>query len=110
MNRYLPLYLSVVSSLVACKTAQEPTAETKNNIIRPDRPEHTTFSPVTYPQPDAGLGEELYPNEVESARTIAAIIERTIAERYGSGRYQRDAHPKAHGCVQAQVTVNSNLD
>lgn len=59
----------------------------------------------SYPIPDAGLGEALYPGEQALAREIGLVLERSIREQYRPGSARRDAHPKAHGCVKAEFHV-----
>lgn len=63
----------------------------------------------SYPVPDAGLGEALYPNEAQMADSMAAQIEGMLRQTYQPGNFRRDAHPKAHGCVKAQFQVLDNL-
>ncbi len=60
---------------------------------------------------DAELGEVAWPDEVAVTSRIAEVIKRSIIDRYPPSRRpaQRDAHPKAHGCVQAEFRVESNL-
>jgi len=61
-------------------------------------------SPTTAHQTgDAALGEHLYPNEESDAERISVAIEDSIRRQYSEGGARRDAHPKAHGCVKAQV-------
>ena len=66
-------------------------------------------SPIAYPGVDAALGEHFYPNEEVSAKQIAVSIENSLRQQYGPGSARRDAHPKAHGCVKAQVHVVDDL-
>ena len=63
-----------------------------------------------YPVPDPSLGEHLYPNEEALARRLAAVIDDTVRRQYQSGTARRDAHPKAHGCVNAEFRVDENID
>jgi hypothetical protein len=56
------------------------------------------------------LGEE-YPAPGED-RMIAEIVDRFhkfIKETYGHGKAHRDAHPKAHGCVKGEFSVEDDL-
>ena len=62
-------------------------------------------SASSYPIPDPGLGEELYPGEPALAREIGLVLEKSIREEYRPGSARRDAHPKAHGCVKAEFHV-----
>lgn len=61
-----------------------------------------------YPAAD-GPGESLAPGEIESAARIAAIIEAHLRRIYKAEPIRRDAHPKAHGCVEANFAVRSDL-
>ncbi len=73
---------------------------------------------------DIELGEVLFENEEQLAQKIAEAISekigaadaaRRLAEDRGEKIYQpmcpalRDAHPKAHGCVEAEFRVEDNL-
>lgn len=62
-----------------------------------------------YPQPDAALGEALYPDEAQIAQNIAAKIEGMLRQQYRPGTARRDAHPKAHGCVKAEFQILHHL-
>ncbi|HVH41229.1 MAG TPA: catalase family protein [Labilithrix sp.] len=57
-----------------------------------------------------GLGEELEQNEAalvdQIARAAASQVEKSKSE---TGKAQRDAHPKAHGCVTGSFTVSSQV-
>ena len=64
---------------------------------------------LPYPGIDSGLGEELYPDEQALAQEIALVIEKTIRKEYRPGSARRDAHPKAHGCVKAELHVMDTL-
>lgn len=66
-------------------------------------------SPLPYPLPDSKLGEQLLPNEEAIVRETANIIERIVRSEAGSGKAHRDAHPKAHGCVQAEFHVDKDI-
>src|SRR4051812_8134847 len=59
-----------------------------------------------YPEPDTQLGERLYPNEPALAQRLASVIEGTIRKQYKAGAARRDAHPKGHGCVKAELHVD----
>ncbi len=63
----------------------------------------------SYPEPNTALGEQLQPEEIESAQAIAEIIGQTLRRKYSDGSVRRDAHPKAHGCVRADFTVPQDL-
>lgn len=62
-----------------------------------------------YPSIDPGLDEELYPDEQALAQEIAVVIEKSIRNEYRPGAARRDAHPKAHGCVRAELQVMDTL-
>jgi len=62
-----------------------------------------------YPTADAELGEALFPNEASVAEQISLAIEDMLRHDYVPGRARRDAHPKAHGCVRAEFTVDPSL-
>jgi len=59
------------------------------------------------PTIDTELGEFLHDNESEDAQAIADSIGANI--RKGPLPALRDAHPKAHGCVQAEFHVRDDL-
>jgi hypothetical protein len=64
------------------------------------------------PDIDTELGEKpLKEEDVANALKIAALISEGIRARYQPGQCPalRDAHPKAHGCVKADFTINHNL-
>jgi hypothetical protein len=54
---------------------------------------------------DPELGERLYPNETSIAESLSVVIEESIRKQYAAGNARRDAHPKAHGCVKAEIHV-----
>jgi Catalase len=64
---------------------------------------------LSYPEADPVLGESLYPDEKVIAGQIAATIEKAIRTQYQPGHARRDAHPKAHGCVKAELHVAPSL-
>ena len=59
------------------------------------------------PTIDAELGEVLRENEVNIAQEISDFIAAKI--KGGPRPALRDAHPKAHGCVQAEFNVEHDL-
>lgn len=63
-----------------------------------------------YPKVDSFLGEELQEGEIDSALAIAQIISGTLLKNYPPGQVKRDAHTKAHGCVQAKFSVEEFLE
>jgi hypothetical protein len=64
---------------------------------------------ILYPGTDPVLGEHLYLNEKPIAEEIAGVIEESIRKQYSPGSARRDAHPKAHGCVKADIHVLDTL-
>ena len=64
---------------------------------------------AAYPDVDAALGEALYPNEEELAQAIGLDIEKFIHKTYSPGNARRDAHPKSHGCVQAELHIMDSI-
>lgn len=51
-----------------------------------------------------------FADEQETAKELATVLQNAVAERYESGAFKRDAHPKSHGCLKAEFSVNKNLD
>lgn len=78
---------------------------------RPDVIQAESATPIVLPYPsiDPGLDEALYPDEQALAQEIGVVIEKSIREEYRPGSARRDAHPKAHGCVKAEVQVMDTL-
>lgn len=62
-----------------------------------------------YPIPDPTLGEEIREGEIDAARRLIATLEETVRSEYKPGHAKRDAHPKAHGCVNATFQVHDTL-
>jgi hypothetical protein len=56
---------------------------------------------------DAALGEVLQPNEEQLAQEIASTVAANVQR--GPRPALRDAHPRAHGCVQASFRVDDGL-
>jgi catalase len=65
---------------------------------------------VNYPQADAFLGEKIGPTEAVDAARLAENLSEKILSDYTNGLARRDAHPKAHGCVQARFKVNQKFE
>lgn len=63
------------------------------------------------PTIDTELGEVLAANEEAAAREIAAAMRAQVEEAHRQTKRpaQRDAHPKAHGCVRAEFRVDDDL-
>ena len=64
---------------------------------------------VSYPSIDAQLGEHLFPDERAIAGELSGLIEESIRRQYSAGNARRDAHPKAHGCVKAEISILDTL-
>src|ERR1700693_5998784 len=63
----------------------------------------TMASAVSYAGIDAELGEHLYPEEKPIADELSVRIEDSIRKQYSVDSARRDAHPKSHGCVKAEI-------
>jgi hypothetical protein len=74
-----------------------------------DPQEVTALNGLRYPSPDAQLGEHLYPDEKAIANQLSVVIEESIRKKYSAGTARRDAHPKAHGCVKAEISIVGTL-
>lgn len=96
---FLALYSSAVVGLAGCSITQVKIAD----------PEVATTTAIDYPRMDAELGEHLYPGEDLVAAKLSAVIEQSIRQQYAPGGARRDAHPKAHGCVKAEIHVLETL-
>jgi Catalase len=70
-----------------------------------DSQEVAALNGLRYPSPDAQLGEHLYPDEKTIANQLSVVIEESIRKKYSAGTARRDAHPKAHGCVKAEISI-----
>jgi Catalase len=64
---------------------------------------------IAYPSIDADLGEALHTNEEKMAQEIGRVIEKSIRKTYSPGNARRDAHPKAHGCVKAELEIFESI-
>lgn len=64
---------------------------------------------ATYPKADTFLGEKLGPTEIKDAIALMATLSAKIRSDYVPGGARRDAHPKAHGCVRAEVQFDAAL-
>lgn len=66
--------------------------------------------PPILPAAPPSHGEIIPPDEPAAIATIAASIVQTVrADAATAGVAQRDAHPKMHGCVQAEFRVLADL-
>src|SRR5450631_2759830 len=68
-----------------------------------------TSSVLRYPSIDAQVGEHLYRDEKPIAEKLSVVIEESVRKQYSAGSARRDAHPKAHGCVKAELHVVETL-
>ena len=68
-----------------------------------------TLNVIHYPNIDAQLGERLYRDEQPIAEKLSMVIEESLRKQYSAGSARRDAHPKAHGCVQAEFHIVDTL-
>ena len=94
--------LSVASTLFSCKTPAPQDSSVKEG--RP--PTHDPFVEV-----DPDLGEHEWPGETDANNEIINETKKTVQQKYDAGGRpaRRDAHPKHHGCVLADFTVNESL-
>lgn len=63
----------------------------------------------TYPIPDPMLGEQIREGEIDAAARLIATLRKEIETVYKDGEARRDAHPKAHGCINAEFEVAADL-
>lgn len=70
---------------------------------------HSNAEAPLYPSIDSELGESLYPDEKMIAQELSLVIESSIRKQYSAGSARRDAHPKAHGCVKAELHIVESL-
>jgi hypothetical protein len=60
---------------------------------------------------DTELGEVASPDEDAIAHAIAEVMARGVVEQAKiAAPARRDAHPKSHGCVRAELRVHDDLD
>ncbi len=65
-------------------------------------------STITVVQPKTELNESWTSEDLSNSNEILSIIENTLDKSTNGGPLmRRDAHPKHHGCVQAEVTVDA---
>lgn len=93
--------LGLALFIVAGGCSAGPTAGAPEGLANPNV--------LVDPDIDPALGEHRYPNETAIAQEISAVIEASIRKQYSPGTARRDAHPKAHGCVRAELRVMENL-
>ena len=65
--------------------------------------------PKDYPVADPTIGESMSPTEIQDAGHLIATLRQQIRTQYQPGQARRDAHPKAHGCVQARFNVRPDI-
>lgn len=100
----------MVRTLIATALAAVLTLPVTSCVHAPLTPEVDMSKPrAKAPAIDRLLGESLHPDEVAAADAIAAAIDEQIRRRYAPGSARRDAHPKAHGCVRAELRVLETL-
>jgi len=62
------------------------------------------------PQVELKLATEyVAPDEAEMTQKLVDLLRGNIEKNYPAGQTRRDAHPKAHGCVKAELTVSPDL-
>jgi len=124
------LLLLAIGSVFGCKAkdkeASSPrpaaadgkpkTSDAPQKPSTPSTPSIPTTPPVveaiTYPVPDPELGEELAEGEEKAAGEVRDVIVEQIKSRYAPStgkRALRDAHPKTHGCLKAEFTVDPGI-
>jgi hypothetical protein len=88
--------LTLAAAITGCSTESRKTAG--GEVTAPP-------NVPAYPSIDPALGEHLYPGENTTAEELSGVIAETIRKQYTPGSARRDAHPKAHGCVRADLHV-----
>ena len=53
--------------------------------------------------------EQLQPDEDVHAQKLIELLKGKMQKDYASGKMLRDAHPKQHGCIRAEFSVESQL-
>jgi Catalase len=80
-----------------------------SQVKEPNPEAIATINVLRYPSIDAQLGEHLYPDEKPIAEKLSVVIEESIRKQYSARSARRDAHPKAHGCVKAEIQILETL-
>jgi hypothetical protein len=80
-----------------------------SQVKEPNPEAITTINVLRYPSIDAQLGEHLYSDEKPIAEKLSVVIEESIRKQYSARSARRDAHPKAHGCVKAEIQILETL-
>ncbi len=96
----LGLHFSLAVVIAGCSVAQ---------VKKTDPEAVSSSNSIAYPGIDAELGEHLYSSEESVAEELSVVIEQSIRKQYAAGSARRDAHPKAHGCVKAEIHVLEGL-
>ena len=94
--------ISMLAAVFSCVSVQLH-AQVQAQIN--DKTESTDHNVVAYPSINTELGEALYPEEEIIAQAIAFAIANSLRKTYNPGDARRDAHPKAHGCVKAELQI-----
>jgi len=92
--------LGLALAIAGCSVSQ---------VKEPNPEASATINVLRYPSIDAQLGEHLYPDEKPIAEKLSVVIEESIRKQYSAGSARRDAHPKAHGCVKAEIQILETL-
>ena len=100
-----PTHATRYLSLMAFSSVMALLAAGSESLPAKDLPAVSRPSALEYPSVNAQLGEHLYPDEKPIAEHLSAVIEDSIRRQYTAGYARRDAHPKAHGCVTAEVHI-----
>lgn len=53
--------------------------------------------------------EYVFPDEQATEEELVKVLEGLVKDRSTNGQFQRDAHPKSHGCMKASFAINENL-
>lgn len=59
--------------------------------------------------PEAYRGAALQDDEIAACADLIASLVDKVRKDYAAGTARRDAHPKAHGCATATLTVDNDL-
>ncbi len=97
---YLGVAVTLALTIVGCSVSPAKQSE---------HPATLAANLDSYPSVDQKLGEHLYPDEKPIAEKLSVVIEESIRKQYSAGTARRDAHPKAHGCVKAEIRIVDTL-
>lgn len=98
--------IGLLAAIYSCALEQE---QAKAQVQESANAVSSDANVVAYPSIDPVLGEALYPDEEGFAQAIGLAIEKSIRKTYSLGEARRDAHPKAHGCVKAELHIMNSL-